>query len=318
MNCTTFSIVKSSLAECLAPISFVNNSVINIRRKRVVPMKFRVIGFLLNLISRLNNEWAAKQLSKNWFTVFKSRPKPWVVNFWNQADHRIEVNLVDQIIPVYLWGKGPLVVLMHGWCGSGTQFRHFIPALTKAGYKVAVFDAPEHGANPGKYSNILHFSDSLVSIQQQIGPVDTVIAHSFGAMAVTLATHRGLIVKRLVLIAPHLDIQVIFDSYSQLLKLRTKLVQRFKDLVGAKMADILQIENPWELLNTKTLLSDTGQNGLLVFDDEDEEVPQSHFNEIERHWINSEVIKTQELGHAMVLKDSEVIRKIVVYLNLKY
>ncbi|MBT3203029.1 MAG: alpha/beta hydrolase [Gammaproteobacteria bacterium] len=316
MNCPSLSLVKSALIEFPSSISLITNSAKSSRTKRVVPWKFRVLGYTLNLISLVNNNWAAAQLNKIWFTVYKRRPKPWVKKFWNQADRRIEINLSDQSIPVYCWGRGPLVVLMHGWSGSGTQFKHFIPALTKAGYRVAVFDAPAHGTNPGKHSHLLDFTDSLVAIQQQIGPIDTVIAHSFGAMAVTLATRRGLMLNRMVLIAPNLDVQEIFDSYTQLLKLRPKLVQKFKTLISIEFKKILQIDHSWGLFTTINLLEDKYQSGLLVFDSADEEVSQKHFNEIETHWSNSSVIKTQGLGHVRLLKDQDVIGQIISYLKL--
>ena len=38
---------------------------------------------------------------------------------------------------VALAGKGPLVVLVHGWPESWYSWRHQIPALAAAGYRVA-------------------------------------------------------------------------------------------------------------------------------------------------------------------------------------
>ena len=46
-------------------------------------------------------------------------------------------------------GDGPLVILMHGWPELGLSWRHQIPALTQAGYKVAVPDMRGYG-NSGK------------------------------------------------------------------------------------------------------------------------------------------------------------------------
>ena len=178
-----------------------------------------------------------------------------------------------------------------------------------------MFDAPGHGSNPGKYSDILKFSDSLVAIQQLLGPVNTVIAHSLGAMATTLATHRGLLPARLVLIAPNLDINEMFDSYAHLLNLRAGLKQQFQQYVKYKIDQLISIENSWDLFNTKFLLEENEQSGLLVFDAEDEEVPQQHLKEIQNHWITAEVIKTRGLGHVRLLKDHAVINKIVDYLN---
>ncbi len=286
-----------------------------IRHRRVVPLSFQLAGFGLNLISRLNNEWVAEILSNLWFTVFKKTAKPWVKAFWQQAEQSIEILVGDNKIPVYLWGNGPLVVMMHGWSGSGTQYRKFIPALVEAGYRVAVFDAPAHGSNPGKRSDLVEFSDALKAIQHQIGPVDTVIAHSLGAMAAVLATHRGLFVNRMVLLAPHLDVGRMFESYSSLLNLSETLACRFHQKVGRKMAAIIGGDDPWKLLTADKLLQGGVIPGLLVYDDRDEEIPQQLFEDIRQQWKQGEVLKTSDLGHNRLLKDEKVIRRVVDYLN---
>lgn len=285
------------------------------RDQRIVPISFRLTGIVLNALSRINNDWAAEQLSRVWFRVFKSRPKHWVTRFWSQADNCIEVSLSDKLIPVYCWGKGPLVVFMHGWSGSGTQFRHFIPELVKAGFRVALFDAPGHGQNPGKHSHLLEFSDSLLAIQNQIAPIHAVVAHSLGAMAATLATHRGLSVNQLVLMAPHLDVNEMFDSYSQLLGLNEELRQCFRQRAGNKMDKIL-CWDPWSLLLTGILLKHDEIDGLLAFDRHDEEVPSYHFKEIQGLWKQAEIVSTEGLGHVRLLKDQAVIGQVVKYLQV--
>ena len=70
--------------------------------------------------------------------MFKKSIKPWVTAFWQQAGQRTELVVGNKTIPAYLWGTGPLVGMMHGWSGTGTQYRRFIPALVEAGYQVAV------------------------------------------------------------------------------------------------------------------------------------------------------------------------------------
>lgn len=291
------------------------------RAKRVIPISFQLAGFGLNLLSRVHNEWPARVLSQIWFTVFKSKPKPkkkqWIEEFWQQADEAIILQLGDETHPVYSWGKGPLVILMHGWSGSGTQFRYFIPALVAAGYQVITFDAPAHGQNQGKQAHLLEFTQTLLAIQQQVCEVNTVIAHSLGAMAATVAIQRDLKVQQLVLMAPHLDVQKMFESYSELLNLRPKLAKRFHHLIGQKMYDILDQQDPWTILNPPALLNDKTPTGMLVYDKEDEEVDAALFEEIEMTWKDCTALKTEGLGHNRILKDDAVIRSVLSYLYEK-
>lgn len=285
------------------------------RRKRVVPLGYQMVGLGLNLVSRLSNEWAADILSNIWFTVFKSKPKPWITAFWEQAETRVELRLEDKSIPVFLWGQGPLIVMMHGWSGSGVQFRRLIPGMVAAGYQVLAFDAPAHGSNPGKHSHLLEFVDSLHSIQQQIGPVDTVMAHSLGGMAAVVAAKRGLSVRQMVLFGPHLDVQKMYRAYSDLLNLNARLSSRFRDKIGQKMADIFGVDDIWSLCTPENLMAQSDYQGLLIFDNEDEEIPQDLFESIAIHWQGCRILKTEGLGHRGILKDEKVIESVLAFMG---
>ncbi len=285
------------------------------RRQRVIPLSFQLSGIALNLISVLHNEWAAGVLSRFWFTVFKSDPRPWVAEFWSGAHRRVEVTVDDVTIPVHCWGQGPVVVLMHGWSGTGTQFRYFITPLVEAGFCAVCFDAPEHGSNPGRQTHMLRFSDSLIAIQRQLGEVDCVIAHSLGAMAATYAMQGGFNPRHAVLVAPHLDVQKMFETYRDLLNMRPALAQRFHQKIGSKMQTLMDGVDPWELLLPGKLLADPELHGMLVYDQEDPEITTGQFLEMIDCWPTCEVHATRGLGHNRILKDEAVITRVVEYLK---
>src|ERR1044071_3524772 len=48
---------------------------------------------------------------------------------------------------VALAGSGPLVVLVHGWPESWYSWRHQVPALAEAGYRVAAPDVRGYGGS---------------------------------------------------------------------------------------------------------------------------------------------------------------------------
>ncbi len=285
------------------------------RRKRVIPLSYQIMGLGLNIASRIHLDWAADILNGLFFTVFKNRTKPWIMEFWQQADSQIELQVEDKTIPVFLWGEGPLVVMMHGWSGSGAQFRKLIPGLVAAGYRVAAFDAPAHGENPGKQTHVLKFVDSLLTIQQQIGPVHTLMAHSFGGMAAAMATQRGLSVEQMVLFGPQLDVNEIHKSYSDLLNLNSNLSARFREKIGVKMTEIIGYDDVWSLFTPENLLKNSDFGGMLIYDTEDEEIPLSHFKAVAQHWRGCQVIETEGLGHHRILKDESVIEEVLSFMR---
>ncbi len=286
------------------------------RRKRVIPVSYQLFGLGLNIASRFRMDWAAEILKRLFFTVFKSPMKPWITEFWQQADSQVEIEFDNQSIPIRLWGEGPLVVMMHGWSGSGAQFRKLIPGLVEAGYQVAAFDAPAHGNNPGKHTHLLEFVNTLLGIQQQIGPVHTLMAHSFGGMAAMMASQRGLVVEQMVLFGPHLDVNEIHQSYSELLNLSSELSKRFRDKIGARMTEIIGFDDVWRFFSPENLLKDREFGGLLIYDTEDEEIPLSQFKSVARYWEGSQVIQTEGLGHHLILKDASVIEKVLKFMAL--
>ncbi|MEM9513980.1 MAG: alpha/beta hydrolase [Actinomycetota bacterium] len=89
---------------------------------------------------------------------------------------------------VVLAGDGPLVLLCHGFPEHWTSWRHQIPALVNAGYRVAAPDMLGYGrsAKPPDVSayNIVRIVDDLREIVRQLDSDHTlVVGHDWGAIA---------------------------------------------------------------------------------------------------------------------------------------
>jgi pimeloyl-ACP methyl ester carboxylesterase len=92
-------------------------------------------------------------------------------------------------------GEGPLVLLCHGWPELAHAWRHQIPALAAAGYRVAApdmrgFGRSEAPAEQDAYS-ILHLVGDMVGLVQALGATEAVIVgHDWGA---SVAWHAALL-----------------------------------------------------------------------------------------------------------------------------
>src|SRR4051812_42065129 len=71
-------------------------------------------------------------------------------------------------IQAYKWGKGPIVVFVHGWAGRATQFRKFIEHFTANGYQAIAFDGPAHGQSEGSTTNLIEFKEVLEELFKQL------------------------------------------------------------------------------------------------------------------------------------------------------
>ena len=83
-------------------------------------------------------------------------------------------------------GAGPLVVMCHGWPESWYSYRHQIPALAAAGFRVVAPDQRGYGQTdkpePIEAYNILNLAGDIVGLVNGIG-VDSaaIVGHDWGA-----------------------------------------------------------------------------------------------------------------------------------------
>ena len=95
------------------------------------------------------------------------------------------------------WGKGPAVVVSHGWCDHAGSWSTFAECLAAAGYKVVVpdqrgFGKSEHCPKSSHY----HFPDYVADLAAVIQHLQldeyTLIGHSMGGTvsALLAALHK--------------------------------------------------------------------------------------------------------------------------------
>jgi hypothetical protein len=115
----------------------------------------KIIGFGLNMLSLL----APKQATQLAVYIFSKPPKPRVRakerTFLNTA-RQLRREVAGQQVVEYHWGPehAPLVLLSYGWAYNAGRWRHFVPGLLEAGYRVLAYDPPGHGLSPAGTLNI--------------------------------------------------------------------------------------------------------------------------------------------------------------------
>lgn len=87
---------------------------------------------------------------------------------------------------VALQGQGPLCLLVHGWPGYWRTWRHQMPALADAGYRVAVPDMRGYGGTDAPDAieayDIHHLVGDLVALVGALGEDRaTIVGHDWGA-----------------------------------------------------------------------------------------------------------------------------------------
>jgi pimeloyl-ACP methyl ester carboxylesterase len=222
------------------------------------------------------------------------------------------------------WGFGPLVVLVHGWNGRGSQLAEFVAPLVQAGYQVVAFDAPGHGSSTGSSSSLVEFADAFDAVVDAakpfFQPLAGVIAHSMGGAAVTFALSRsatrpsttsepGSRSPRLVFIAPPIDVRdfvvTVVNELGLSQRTQTALEQALERRVGLSMAELHAVR-----------LAESMTAPLLVLHDEQDRAVPVHCGEsLAQAWPGAEIVKTSGLGHNRILRDPGAIATAVAYVR---
>lgn len=106
-----------------------------------------------------------------------------VVNEQNLRD--VQVNGVR--LRIAEMGKGPLVLLVHGWPESWYSWRHQMPALAAAGYRVVAPDMRGYGGSDKPEAvesyDIHHVTGDLVALVDALGERSAIlVGHDWGAI----------------------------------------------------------------------------------------------------------------------------------------
>ncbi len=246
----------------------------------------------LAAFSHISPGWSAKIAAK-WFMTpqFFAAPAR-EAKFLETATGRDKVNGCE----VWRWGKGPKVLLVHGWSGRGAQMMSFVEPLVASGFEVITFDAPGHGQSGKGISNLRMFANSIQSIVAKEGPLRGVIGHSLGGAAAVLATSRGASVDKLILIGMPSDLTRVFDFFCKAVGLTAETRERFYGEVERVVGLSAGEASPLFLgprLSTPA---------LLLHDPNDNQVNIHHARELEKVWPEARLELIPDVGHYRILK----------------
>lgn len=129
--------------------------------------------------------------------------------------------------------NGHKILICHGFDSSSYRFERYINPLLREGFEILAFDAPAHGLSQGKTITAIIYSDMILEINSAFGPVDAIIAHSFGGIAVALAIEKlkSNSIKRLVLVAPATETTRSLNDFCRYLNISDKLKEGLEKLI---------------------------------------------------------------------------------------
>ena len=217
---------------------------------------------------------------------------------------------INKKVMVYSYGNSKRrVLLVHGWSGRGTQIYKIANKLLEKGYMTISFDAPAHGKSPGKTTMMTEFIATIKQLEKEFGDFEIAIGHSLGGMAVLNAVKQGLNVQKIVTIGAGDMITDIIKNFIQKLKLKSDLVDKMKQFFLKYFGE--DVDNYSASVAAKEIKTPV----FIIHDTEDNEVTVSCAYNIRQKLVNGELLITNGLGHTRILKDDEVIERIIEFIN---
>jgi pimeloyl-ACP methyl ester carboxylesterase len=274
-------------------------------------------------VSRTSPAIAAVVGEKLMFRTTRHRRPGWERALLDQA-RSFHVHSRWGELAAWSWGEGPTVLLVHGWNGRGSQLASLVEPLVRDGYRVVTFDAPGNGDSPTSTSSLVHFADAIEDVIDAVRPVfgtiHAIVAHSMGGAATVVAMSRfqkrpeteidrvlrdGLPVERFVFIAPPIDVRDFVHGFSSYMELGPESELLLGERIQARFSV------GFDALYAPDLARNFDAPLLVIHDLDDREVPFAKGERLAESWPGAELWVTEGLGHTRILRDPEVLSRVV-------
>ena len=215
----------------------------------------------------------------------------------------------------YRWNHPQLkkVLILHGFGSAAHKFEDYALLLIEKGFEVLAFDAPAHGNSEGDTTNAIEYSEMIKQVIIDFGPVQNFIAHSFGAISLSLALEQ---IKhnantKVVFIAPATETTSAVDGAFKMLKLENETVRNefekiIFNLTGKNVA--------W--FSIRRAMNNIKASILWVHDEEDDITPWADALKVQEDNLpNIKFVLTKGLGHRKIYHDAGVKNMIIEFLK---
>jgi pimeloyl-ACP methyl ester carboxylesterase len=280
-------------------------------------MKFTqrlVLGYIrtkFRLLSSISKKKAGQQAFDLFCTPLRRQKKP-LPKIFEEAE-KLYLTINGATIKGWRWNHpaGRKLLIVHGFESSATNFDRYIKPFIRKGYEVLAFDAPAHGRSGGKTITAPLYKEMIKLVNQQYGPVQSYMAHSFGGLVLSLAleeiTHTPD--YKMVLIAPATETPTAIDSFFTFLRLDPSIRTEFEKIIvlnGGAASEWYSIKRAMKNIHAQT---------LWIHDEDDDTTPVSDALKVKaENYSNIKFVFTKGLGHRRIYRDNNVTKTIIDFL----
>ena len=265
-------------------------------------------------------EIAAQRLFES-MAMARRRPRPRVAEPFRKGAEDKVIETAGGGVQAWRLGEGPAVLLVHGWEDDNSLWGPLIEQFVDFGRSVVAFDLPGHGFSPAETVSVQQAGAAILDVVREFGPIESVVAHSFGCPSTMHAMQNGLEVERVVLIAapmhrkPKVNPDGTIDESRPMGRrpgyntAPPEVMKRAQELYQERMGgarEVFDMEEAAPQMKAKA---------LMIHSLDDETIPPASSKDLAALWPGAKIELVDGHGHRFVCQDDDVIRVIVDFIE---
>ncbi len=277
--------------------------------KKFFPPYISIITNVINTMHKIHPKTSCWLTAKLLSVAGRRKLSPNDIVFYKKGIKQ-QFNIGKATFHTYAYGKGPVILMLHGWCSNGARWRTYTSQLVRLGYKVVVVDAPGHGNAPGRFLSVSLYVKGIKAILKSESKWHTVITHSIAGL--TGITAIGSSDKRhhpskFIMMNTFANATTMMVKFSRCLGIAEKVIQDTQNWMAN------YTEYPLEQLSIDKHYNTINVQGLLIYDTKDIVVPSKESNYLLRHIKPLQSIRTEGLGHN--LRSTKIQNKVLNFVK---
>ena len=276
------------------------------------PKALKATWMAANVTGRFSKRISGFFASQFWFTPWATDTGPKAEKRhakWLAGTQEVAVPYRDGYLKGFAAGRGPVVLLVHGWGERAATLGALVRPLVDAGYRVIGIDLPAHGSSPGRTTNILEEADALRTIVDELDSVHGVIAHSMGGAITAHALEQGMPIDRVAFVAPAVRLDSAMEVFAEVSGLPPLAIEGLQEDIERRFG-----ASVWEDFAADRAAADMRVPALVVHDVDDVQVPYADGERLAAAWPGAKLVTTEGLGHMRILGDARVHRALLDHL----
>lgn len=212
-------------------------------------------------------------------------------------------------VAAWSWGRGPAVLLVHGWEATHHDLDAFVQPLLGDGYRVIAMDLPGHGCSAGTLVPMPKLVGGVQAVARVVGPLRAIITHSLGGIIVAMALKRDVACGAAVLISVFPRLHNFFRGYTM-----TELGADAES-VGELFGALRRLDHDPDHLDIPKLAAGIRCPALFIHSTDDRYGPIDGGKEAATAWPGGTMLEFDGLGHKRILADPTVITRTIEFLS---